>query len=100
MSKVFFNGCLSILQDTTKVTSSISAQSWFTRFGNTITTSEVYLYQGRVVAFQDCLNGEQQPLFMDLMFKELYKDEPELYSILKHAGVLDLDKVETFSTGR
>lgn len=90
-----------MLESQTDIGSGITLKSWFIRDGSNIIRSETYqLEDGSVVAFQDRINEENQPLQMDHMFKTLYEGEPEFETILQYSGVLDANKIQTYSTGR
>ena len=94
-------GYLQLLESTYTLEGEVIVQSWFVRDGDNITRTEVYFHQcGSVVAFQDCVNGENRPLHMDMMFKALYEGETAFESILQHSGVHDPSKILIFSTGR
>lgn len=92
---------LQVMESSYTLEGDVVVQTWFIRDGNTITRTELYFHQcGSVVAFQDCINGENQPLQMDMMFKVLYEGETAFESILQHSGVHDPSKIQIFSTGR
>lgn len=92
---------LSILESQTKIGYGVTLKSWFTRDGHNIIRSETYqLEDGSVVAFQDCINGENQPLHIDKVFKDLCEGEPEFDLILRHSGTFDASKLQMYSTGR
>lgn len=79
----------------------MTAQRWFIRNGGHVSRSVLYLLNDEwVVAFQDCVDGEDKPLYMDEAFMSLHKDEPEYEAILLHSGVFNLNKIQTYSTGR
>lgn len=92
---------MSVLESQTDIGDQVTLQVWFTRFGNNHIRSEVYRFEnGSVVAYQDCINGDNGPLRMDSTFKLLYHNEPAFWTILHYAGVMDPAKVDTFYTGR
>ena len=94
-------GYLQLLESTCTLEGGVIVQSWFIRDGDNITRTEVYFHQrGSGVASQDCVNGENRPLQMDMMFKALYEGETAFESILQHSGVHDPSKIMIFSTGR
>lgn len=74
---------------------------WFTRSGANVIRTELYqAYDGSVVAYHDCVNGEWQPLYVEQNFLDMNKDEDDLATILQFTGVYDLAKVKTFNCGR
>ena len=79
----------------------VHMESWFTRNGSNVIRTEIYqACDGSVVAYQDCINGEWQPLYMEKNFIEHNKGEDDFESILKWTGVHDLSKIKTFNCGR
>lgn len=93
--------CLSVKESQEDLEHEIMVQRWFVRNGVTIARTELYFAaNGAVVAYRDNINGENSPLHMDLMFKELYEGEPCFDAILQHAGVLDTNKIQLYCTGR
>jgi hypothetical protein len=92
---------MSVLESQTDMGNGIILQSWFTRLGADIIRTELYsLEDGSVVAFQDCVNGVNEPLHMDSIFKAMYEDEFAFGTILHYSGVLDPGKIELYYTGR
>lgn len=92
---------LSVLEAETHIGNEVTLQTWFTRQGRDHIRTEMYRFEnGSVVAYQDCINGENSPLYMDLMFKALYEDEPAFWTILHFAGVMNPSEIETYCTGR
>lgn len=92
---------LSVMESQTTLSEGVILQSWFTRMGQDIIRSELYfLGDGSVVAYQDCVNGVNEPLYVDGIFKALYEDEPVFGAILHYAGVHDSSKIELYYTGR
>ena len=92
---------LSILESETNIGDEVRIQSWFIRSGADIIKSEVYLLEaGPVVAYQDCINGVNGPLYVDATFRDFYEGEPAFANILSYAGVMDPDKIELYYTGR
>ena len=79
----------------------MTAQRWFVRSQGDVCRTVLYLFNDEwVVAFQDCINGENCPLYMDEAFMDLHRDEPEFEAILLHSGVLSINKIQTYNTGR
>ena len=92
---------LSMMESQTDIGCGVTLQSWFTRLGADIIRTELYsLEDGSVVAFQDCINGVNEPLHMDSIFKAMYEDEFAFGTILHYSGVLDPNKIELYYTGR
>lgn len=92
---------LSVMESQLNLGSGVTFQSWFTRAGSDNIRSELYLFEdGSVVAYQDCINGVQQPLYMESMFKTLHEGELAFATILNYAGGVDPDAVEMFYMGR
>lgn len=79
----------------------VTVTFWFTRIGSDVIRTEVYqAYDGSVVAYHDCINGEWQPLYMEKYFMEFNKDEEDFLEILQFVGVSDLSKIKTYNFGR
>lgn len=79
----------------------VTVTFWFTRIGSDVIRTEVYqVYDGSVVAYHDCINGEWQPLYMEKYFMEFNKDEEDFLEILQFVGVSDLSKIKTYNFGR
>lgn len=79
----------------------VTVTFWFTRIGSDVIRTEVYqAYDGSVVAYHDCINGEWQPLYMEKYFMEFNKDEKDFLEILQFVGVSDLSKIKTYNFGR
>lgn len=92
---------LSVMESQTDIGCGVTLQSWFNRLGADIIRTELYLLEdGSVVAFQDCVNGVNEPLYMDSIFKAMYEDEFAFGTILQYSGVLDPSKIELYYTGR
>lgn len=89
---------MSILEYQTDIGHGMKLQVWFNRAGGNHTRSEVYLFdEGYVVAYQDCVNGVNSPLYMSSKFKTLTEGEPAFDVILAYAGVLDPNKIELYT---
>lgn len=79
----------------------VTVTFWFTRIGSDVIRTEAYqAYDGSVVAYHDCINGEWQPLYMEKYFMEFNKDEEDFLEILQFVGVSDLSKIKTYNFGR
>lgn len=92
---------LSVMESRTNLGHGVTLQSWFTRNGKTIIRTELYsLEDGSIVAYQDCVNGAWDPLYMESTFADFYHDEDNMATILNYAGVSDLDRVCRFNMGR
>lgn len=92
---------LSVKENEILLNNGVTVTFWFTRIGSEVIRTEVYqAYDGSVVAYHDCINGEWQPLYMERYFMEFNKDGEDLETILQFIGVYDLDKVKTFNCGR
>lgn len=92
---------ISVMESQTDIGYGVTLQSWFTRLGDDIIRTEMYLAEdGSVVAFQDCVNGVNEPLHMDSIFKAMNEDEFAFGTILHYAGVMDPNKIELFFAGR
>lgn len=79
----------------------VTVTFWFTRIGSDVIRTEVYqAYDGSVVAYHDCINGEWQPLYMEKYFMKFNKDEEDFLEILQFVGVSDLSKIKTYNFGR
>lgn len=61
-----------------------------------ITRVEFYRYNTWVVAYIPCINGVWGSLHMDENFRVFYQGEPSYEAILKHAGVLNENKIVIF----
>ena len=87
---------LSIKETELSLPNNVYLEIWFTRSGADVIRTELYkAYDGSVVAYQDCVNGEWQPLYMDQNFLDMNKDEDDLATILGFTGVYDLSKINT-----
>lgn len=92
---------MSVMESQTTLPEGVALQVWFTRMGQDIIRSDLYfLEDGSVVAYQDCVNGVHEPLYVDSVFKSLYEDEPAFGVILHYAGVLDVNRIELYYSGR
>jgi hypothetical protein len=92
---------LSIKETELRLANSVHLEIWFTRSGADVIRTELYqAYDGSVVAYHDCVNGEWQPLYVEQNFLNMNKDEDDLATILQFTGVHDLAKVKTFNCGR
>lgn len=92
---------LSIRETEILLNNGVTVTLWFTRTGSDVTRTELYqAYDGSVVAYHDCVNGEWQSLYVEQNFLDMNKDEDDLATILQFAGVHDLAKVKTFNCGR
>lgn len=79
----------------------VHMEVWFTRSGSDIIRTEVFqAYDGSVVAYQDCVNGEWKPLYMERQFLALNAGEADFQAILEWSGVLDASKIQLFDCGR
>lgn len=79
----------------------VTVTFWFTRIGSDVIRTELYqAYDGSVVAYHDCVNGEWQPLYVEQNFLDMNKDEDDLATIFQFTGVHDFAKVKTFNCGR
>jgi hypothetical protein len=79
----------------------VTLESWFNRDWSFIVRTEIYKAEdGSVVAYQDCIEGKWEPLYVEKNFLELNEEEDNLQVILECAGVYDLSKVKTFNCGR
>lgn len=87
-----------LLYPTEDSTRPITVESWFIQRDLTTMRRTLYkVYSGQVVAFQDQGVCGDNRLHIESVFLESYMYEPELDVILKDSGVLDLNKVATFS---
>lgn len=76
----------------------ITVESWFLLKANEARRTEIYRAEkGFVVAYQECVFGVIGKLYVDKSYIELYKDEDSLNTILKYAGVHDLEEVIPFT---
>ena len=92
---------LSIRETELRLPNSVYVEIWFTRSGADVIRTELYqAYDGSVVAYHDCVNGEWQPLYVEKNFLDMNKDEDDLATILRFTGVYDLAKIKTFNCGR
>ena len=92
---------LSVRENEILLNNGVTVTFWFTRSGSDVIRTEVYqAYDGSVVAYHDCVNGEWQPLCMEKYFMEFNKDEDDFFEILRFVGVSDLSKIKTFNCGR
>lgn len=92
---------LSVLESQTQLSHGVTIQSWFTRAGSDNIRSELYCFEdGSVVAYQDCINGVNGPLYMESMFRALYEDEPVFGVILHYAGVMEPTLIQMYHMGR
>ena len=92
---------LSVRENEILLNNGVTVTFWFTRSGSNVIRTEVYqAYDGSVVAYHDCVNGEWQPLCMEKYFMEFNKDEDDFFEILRFVGVSDLSKIKTFNCGR
>lgn len=91
---------LSVMESQTTIGNGVTLQVWFTRAGADNIRSELYcLEDGSVVAYQDCVNGVNEPLHMESMFRSLYEDEPAFGAILHYSGVMNPNKIEMYHMG-
>ena len=92
---------LSIKETEILLKNGVTLEVWFTRSGSDVIRTEFYkAYDGSVVAYHDCVNGEWQPLYMEKYFMEFNKGEDDFLEILRFVGVSDLSKIKTFNCGR
>lgn len=76
----------------------VITESWFLLKAHETRRIEVYkVEKGFVVAYQECVSGVVGKLYVDKSYIELYKDEDSLNTILKYAGVHDLEEVVPFT---
>ena len=91
---------LSIKENEMLLNHGVTVTFWFTRIGSDVIRTEVYqAYDGSVVAYHDCVNGEWQPLYMEKYFMEFNKDEDDFLEILQFVGISDLSKIKTYNCG-
>lgn len=92
---------LSVRENEILLNNGVTVTFWFTRSGSDVIRTEVYqAYDGSVVAYHDCVNGEWQPMCMEKYFMEFNKDEDDFFEILRFVGVSDLSKIKTYNCGR
>lgn len=92
---------MSVMESQTDIGHGVTLQCWFTRNRMSVICSDVYaLEDGSIVAYQDCVDGENGPLYMEETFKQFNEGEKDQETILSWAGVYDLNKVLTFNRGR
>lgn len=92
---------LSVRENEILLNNGVTVTFWFTRSGSDVIRTEVYqAYDGSVVAYHDCVNGEWQPLYMEKYFMEFNKGEDDFLEILQYVGVSDLSKIKTYNCGR
>lgn len=92
---------LSVMESRTNIGHGVTLQSWFTRDGNTIIRTELYsIADGSIVAYQDCINGAWDPLYMEQNFVTFHREEDDMTTILKFAGVSSPDQACLFDMGR
>lgn len=92
---------MSVMESQTDIGHGVTLQCWFTRNRVSVICSDMYaLEDGSIVAYQDCVDGETGPLYMDENFKQFHEGEKDQETILSCAGVHDLNKVLTFNRGR
>ena len=91
----------SLMESQAYIGNGVTLQVWFTRSGPDNIRSDVYCFEdGSVVAYQDCINGVNEPLYVESIFKAMYEDEPAFSTILHYAGVIDASKVQLYYMGR
>lgn len=92
---------LSVLESQTQLLHGVTLQVWFTRAGEDNIRSDLYCFEdGSVVAYQDCINGVNGPLYMESMFRAMYEDEPAFWVIMHYAGVMNPTQLHMYCMGR